>query len=221
MKVLVIDVGGSHVKVLVSGAVEPRRTDSGPDLTPGAMVRAVTELAADWTYEAISIGYPGPARDHRPLQEPQNLGSGWLGFDFSGGFGRPVRLVNDALMQAIGSYQGGRMLFLGLGTGLGAALVTQHVAHPLELAHLPYRKGRTFEDVVGARGLKRMGKKKWRRAVADVVERLQAAMLADYTVIGGGNVAKLDTLPPGARRGDNANAFAGGFRLWENTDLRL
>lgn len=221
MKVLVIDVGGSHIKVLVSGTAEPRRADSGPDLSPGGLVRAVTELAADWTYEAVSIGYPGPARDNRPLEEPKNLGSGWLGFDFARAFGRPVRLVNDALMQAIGSYEGGRMLFLGLGTGLGAALVTQHVAHPLELAHLPYRKGRTFEGYLGARGLKRLGKKKWRRAVADVTERLQAAMLADYTVIGGGNVAKLDRLPSGARRGDNANAFAGGFRLWEEGDLRV
>jgi polyphosphate glucokinase len=214
MNVLVVDVGGTHVKVLATGQAEKREFDSGPGLTAADMVTRVKALAADWPYEAVSIGYPGPVLHDRPCADPHNLGPGWVGFDYPGAFGVPVRLVNDAAMQALGSYNGGRMLFLGLGTGLGTAFIVDGVVQPMELAHLPYRK-RTFEDYVGIRGLKRLGKKKWRAAVADVVARLVAALEPDDVVIGGGNVKKLKELPPGCRAGDNSNAFTGGFRLWE------
>lgn len=221
MKVLVVDVGGSHIKVLASGQRDRRRADSGPDMTPADVVASVRILAKGWKYEAISIGYPGPVSHNKPALDPKNLGPGWCDFDFAAAFGRPVKMVNDALMQAIGSYEGGRMLFLGLGTGLGSALVIDNLAHPLELAHLPYRKGRTLEEWVGAPALKRSGKKAWRQRVGDVVRHLRAALLVDYVVIGGGNVAKLDELPEGARRGDNNNAFTGGFRLWEAGGVRV
>jgi polyphosphate glucokinase len=212
-RVLVIDVGGSSVKILASGQTEARSFRSGPTLTPRRLVSEVKTLAADWTYDVVSIGYPGPVLNNQPSAEPVNMGRGWVAFDFAQAFGRPVKVMNDAAMQALGSYEGGKMLFLGLGTGLGNALVANGVVMPMELGHLPYKKG-TYEYYVGRAGLKRAGKKKWRRHVADVVERLMAALQPDDTVIGGGNVKKLDALPRGCRAGENANAFCGGFRLW-------
>jgi len=214
--VLVIDVGGTHVKVLATGRKEPIKIPSGPKMTAKKMVEDVRQAVAGWKYSAVSIGYPGPVVRGQPMTEPFNLGRGWVRFDFKKAFGRPVKLINDAAMQALGSYCGGRMLFLGLGTGLGSALIMEGVLGPLELAHLPYRKGCTYEDYVGEAGLERHGKKKWRRHVADVVKRLIAALEPDDTVIGGGNVKMLDKLPPHCREGDNANAFRGGFRLWED-----
>jgi polyphosphate glucokinase len=220
VKVLVVDVGGTHVKVLATGKREPRRVASGPTMTASKMVAAVKKLTADWSYDAISIGYPGPVLHGRPVAEPKNLAGGWVGFDFRKAFGKRVRVVNDAAMQALGSYEGGRMLFLGLGTGLGSALIDGGVLEPMELAHLPYRRGRTFEDYVGLRGLERLGKKRWRRAVADVIDRLGRALGADYVVLGGGNARLFETPPKGARLGDNANAFRGGFLLWKRAALR-
>ncbi|GLQ81748.1 hypothetical protein GCM10007881_52690 [Mesorhizobium huakuii] len=217
--VLSIDIGGSHVKILTSAGGAERRDDSGPDLTPQQMIDKVKKLAEGLSYDVISMGYPGPVRHNKPVLDPMNLGKGWAGFDFDAQFGKPVKVVNDALMQAIGSYEGGRMLFLGLGTGLGAAMVFDNVGQPMELAHLPYRKGRSFEDYVGERGLEKRGKKKWRKYVFDVVTRLRAALQPDYVVIGGGNVDKLDALPAEARRGDNTRAFEGGFRLWRDKAL--
>ena len=211
--VLVIDVGGTSVKILASGQTEIRSFRSGPTLTPVRMVSGVKKLAADWTYEVVSIGYPGPVLGGRPSAEPVNLGRGWLAFDFAQAFGRPVKVMNDAAMQALGSYKGGKMLFLGLGTGLGTTLITNGMVKPMELGHLPYKKG-TYEDYVGRAGLERNGKKKWRRHVADVVERFMAALQPDDTVIGGGNVKKLNPLPRRCRAGENANALRGGFRLW-------
>ena len=179
------------------------------------MVRKVKALTKDWSYDVVAIGYPGPVANNRPLSEPHNLGRGWAGFNFEKAFGRPTKVVNDALMQAIGSYQGGRMLFLGLGTGLGSAMIVDGVLEPMELAHLPYKHGKTYEDYIGLRGMERMGKKKWRRHVARVVEQLKNALEADYVVLGGGNAKFLGAAPPeGARLGDNANAFKGGVRLW-------
>jgi len=214
MTVLVVDVGGTHVKVLAQGQKEHRQFDSGPRLTPRRMVSGVRKITADWTYDAVSIGFPGAVANNRPLSEPHNLGRGWVGFRFDRAFGHPVRVINDAAMQALGSYKGGKMLFLGFGTGLGTALIVNGIIEPLELGHLPYKK-KTYEDYVGLRGLERHGKKKWRRYVTDVVERLRAALEPDDVVLGGGNVRLLKKLPEGARAGDNANAFAGGFRLWE------
>jgi polyphosphate glucokinase len=211
--VLVVDVGGTSVKILATGQSERRSFPSGPTLTPKRMVSEVKKLAGDWNYDVVSIGYPGPVLRGRPIAEPYNLGRGWVGLDFSAAFGHPVKVVNDAAMQALGSYQGGKMLFLGLGTGLGTAMVVDGIVEPMELAHLPYKKG-TYEDYVGRAGLERHGKKKWQRDVADVVARLIAALEPDDTVLGGGNVEKLDALPPHCRAGDNANAFRGGFRLW-------
>ena len=215
MNVLVIDVGGTNVKVLATGQREPRKIPSGPAMTAPGMVEAVQRLAFDWSYDVISLGYPGAVQCGRPVAEPKNLSDGWVGFDFEKALGCPVKVINDAAMQAIGSYEGGRMLFLGLGTGLGSALITDGVLVPMELAHLLYRKGRTYEDYVGLRGLKRYGKKKWRRYVADVVAALRDALQADYVVLGGGNATKLKQLPERARIGDNKHAFIGGFRLWE------
>jgi polyphosphate glucokinase len=214
MNVLVIDVGGTHVKILVSGETEHREFVSGPEMTPVEMVAGVEKAAEGWTYEAISMGYPGPVLRGKPVAEPHNLGKGWVAFDFEAAFKKPIKIINDAALQALGSYRGGRMLFLGLGTGLGSALIVDGILEPLELAHLPYRK-RTFEDYVGIRGVKRFGKKKWRKLVADVVAHLSAAVQADEVVLGGGNVKKLKELPPLCRAGDNDNAFLGGFRLWE------
>jgi polyphosphate glucokinase len=215
MKVLAIDVGGTNIKILASGQHEVRKFPSGPKLTAQQMVEEVIKAAADWEFDAVSIGYPGPVVHGGPALEPRNLGPGWVGFDFAAAFGRAVKVINDAAMQALGSYEGGRMLFLGLGTGLGSALILDGVVAPMELAHLPYRKKQTFEDYVGLRGLKQLGRKKWEQAVLDVVARLKAALVADYVVLGGGNVKKLKRLPEGARQGDNNNAFLGGFRLWE------
>jgi len=215
MRVLVIDVGGTHVKVLATGRKTHRQVESGPTMTAEQMVAAVTHLVPDWTYEAVSIGYPGPVVHDRPLHEPNNLGGGWVGFDFHVAFGCPVKVVNDAAMQALGSYQGGRLLFLGLGTGLGSAMVVDGILEPMELGHLPYKKGRTYEDYVGLRGLKRLGKKRWRQHVLVVIEKLQAALEPDDVVIGGGNAKRLTELPTGCRLGDNANAFVGGFKLWK------
>jgi polyphosphate glucokinase len=214
MKILVVDVGGTHVKILATGQREPRRVDSGPAMTARGMVSAVKRLSADWSYDHVTIGYPGAVVHGHVVAEPHNLGPGWVGFDFRRAFGRPVKVVNDAAMQALGSYRRGRMLFLGLGTGLGSALIVDGVLEPMELGHLPYKKGRTFEDYVGIRGLARHGKKHWRKDVLDVIARLRAALEPDEVVIGGGNAAKLEALPPGTRLVDNANAFVGGFRLW-------
>lgn len=214
-RVLVVDVGGTHVKVLATGAEERRRFDSEPDLTARAMVSRVLALTRDWDFDVVSIGYPGPVLHGKPLAEPHNLGGGWVGFDFEHAFGCQVKVVNDAAMQALGSYEGGRMLFLGLGTGLGTALVVDGRVEPMEIAHLPYRKGRSYEEWVGERGRKRLGGKRWRKAVADVAQRLAQALEAEYVVLGGGNAKKLRALPEGCRLGDNANAFTGGMRLWQ------
>lgn len=220
-RVLVVDIGGSHLKVRATGQPDERKEDSGPDLTATDAVRMIHKLSEGWDYQAVAIGYPGPVTEDIPRKDPVNLGEGWRGFNFGAALGRPTRVMNDALMQALGSYDGGRMLFLGLGTGLGSALVLDNLGHPLELAHLPYRKHRTYEDYLGETGMKRIGKKKWRKRVNDVVERFRAAFLVDYVVLGGGNVRLLDELPEGARRGDNANAFAGGFRLWAEGGVRI
>ena len=218
--VLVIDVGGTHVKVLATGHEAHREFDSGPELTPKQMIAGVRKLVADWQYQAISVGYPGPVLRNRPVSEPWNLGKGWAGFDFEEAFKCPVKVVNDAAMQALGSYTGGKMLFLGLGTGLGSAMVVDGIVESMELGHLPYKKA-TFEDYVGIRGLKKYGKKKWRRLVTDVVKRLVAALEPDDVVLGGGNVKKLKKLPLGCRAGDNDNAFLGGFRLWQKSKPRV
>jgi len=212
-KVLVVDVGGTSIKILATGQTERRSFPSGPTLTPRQMVSGVRKLARGWAYDVVSIGYPGPVLRGRPMAEPYNLGRGWIGFDFAKAFGRPVKVVNDAAMQALGSYKGGKMLFLGLGTGLGSTMIVDGIVEPMELGHLPYKKG-TYEDYAGLAGLQRHGKKKWRRHVADVVARFIAALEPDETVIGGGNVRKLNVLPPGSCAGDNDNAFRGGFRLW-------
>jgi len=213
-KVLAIDVGGSHVKLLASGEHESRKFASGPKLTPEQMVEGVRAHVDGWAWDVASIGVPTPVRGGKVIAEPVNLGRGWVGFDFEQALGKPVRLINDAAMQAIGSYEGGRMLFLGLGTGLGSALVFDGIVEPLELGHLPYRKA-TFEEYVSEHALEKRGKSRWRKAVFDVVERLSAAMEPDYVVLGGGGAKLLDELPPNCRRGGNENAFVGAFRLWE------
>jgi hypothetical protein len=214
-RVLVIDVGGTHIKMLATGQKEPRKIPSGPTMTAGKMVRVVKECVKDWKFDCVSLGYPGPIINGHPLREPHNLGGGWMRFDFSKAFGRPVKIINDAAMQALGSYKGGRMLFLGLGTGLGSAMIVNGVLEPMELAHLAYKNGKTYEDYLGLRGLERLGKKKWRQHVAKVTKKLMVALEADYVVLGGGNCKKLKKLPAGARIGSNENAFVGGFRMWE------
>ena len=216
MKVLVIDVGGSHVKVLATGHRHAIKIPSGPTMTPQQMVRDVRKAVADWSYDVVAIGYPGALLRGKPVSEPRNLAPGWIGFNFRKAFGRHVRLINDAAMQALGNYTGGRMLFIGLGTGLGTALIVDGMVEPMELAHLPYKKNRTYEEYVGKRGLKRLGKKRWRLAVNDVVLRLKTALEVEDVVVGGGNAKLLRKLPPGVRIGDNARAFAGGVRLWRN-----
>lgn len=216
MKVLVVDVGGTHVKILATGEREKREFPSGPKMTARQMVTGVKRLARGWRYEAVSIGYPGPVVHGRPVAEPHNLGTGWVGFDFKRAFGHPVHVVNDAAMQALGSYRGGRMLFLGLGTGLGTALIVDGLIEPMEIGHLPYLK-HTYEDYVSERALERMGKKKWRKHVLEVIKRLGAALEPDEIVIGGGNVRHLKEFPPHCRAGDNDNAFKGGFKLWLKT----
>jgi polyphosphate glucokinase len=215
VNVLAIDIGGTNVKILASGQKAPRKFPSGPDLTPRQMAAGVKRLARGWKFEAVSIGYPGMVIHNRPVAEPRNLGRGWIGFDYRAAFRKPVKIVNDAAMQALGSYKGGKMLFLGLGTGLGSTVIADGIVEPMELAHLPYRKG-TYEDYVGLRGLKKRGKKKWRRLVNDVVAQLTTALEPDDIVLGGGNVKKLKEMPKGCRQGNNANAFLGGFRLWED-----
>ena len=216
-QVLVIDVGGTHVKMLAAGQKVPIKIPSGPELTASKMVQIVKNAVGDWKFDVISLGYPGPIINGRPLREPHNLGGGWVGFDFSKAFGRPVKMINDAAMQALGSYKGGRMLFLGLGTGLGSAMIVDGVLEPMELAHLLYRKGKTYEDYLGLRGLQRLGRKKWRRHVAKVTKKLQSALGADYVVLGGGNCKEIKKVPPGARLGNNENAFLGGFRMWQTS----
>ena len=213
MNVLAIDVGGTHVKILVSGEPEARKFPSGPRMTPQLMVAGVKKLAADWKFKAISIGYPGPVLHNRPVTEPHNLAKGWTTFDYQRAFKCPVKFMNDAAMQALGSYRGGKLLFLGLGTGLGTAMIVNGVVEPMELGHLPYKKA-TYEDYIGLRGLKKYGDGRWQRHVADVVKQLIAALEPDDIVLGGGNAKLLKKLPKGCRVGDNANAFLGGFRLW-------
>ena len=213
-KILVVDVGGTHIKILATGQKTPLKLDSGPKMTARKMCAWIRGAARDWPHDVVSIGYPGPVVHGRPVREPYNLAKGWVGFDFKQALGCPVRIINDAAMQALGSYQGGRMLFLGLGTGLGSAMIVDGVVEPMELAHLPYKKGRTYEDCVGASGLKRLGGKKWRRTVLEVVAQLSTLLEADYVVIGGGNARKLKRLPKNARLGSNDFAFLGGFRVW-------
>ena len=215
MKILVIDVGGTHVKLLASGRRTPLKLPSGPDLTPRDMVRAVREATATWHYDAVTIGYPGPVKDNKPAADPINLGKGWVRYDFKKAFKKPVKIMNDAAMQAIGSYDGGNMLFLGLGTGLGTALVRDGAIIPLEIAHLPYCKGRSYEEYVGAAALKKFGPKKWRHHVEEVVGLFRAALTADYVVLGGGNARLMEVLPPHTRLGSNLNAFRGGYRIWK------
>ena len=216
-KILAVDVGGSHVKLLRSGEHEARRFDAGPKLTAQQMVDGVKQEADGWDYDAVTVGIPAPVHHGRLAVDPVNLGQGWVAFDFEAAFGKPTIVVNDAAMQAVGSYEGGRMLFLGLGTGLGSAVIDEGLVEPMELGHLPFRK-KTFEDYVGTAGLEKLGKKRWREAVRETVDHLYRALEPDYVVIGGGNAEHLDELPGYARRGDNANAFKGGFRLWDKPD---
>jgi polyphosphate glucokinase len=214
VKILVVDVGGNNVKLLATGHEDAKKVPSGPDLTPQRMMKGIREAIPDWEYDVVTIGIPAPVRDGRPAHEPKNLGTGWVDFDYEAAFGKPVRLINDAAMQALGSYEGGRMLFLGLGTGLGAALILEGLVQPLEIAHLPYKDGKTYEEFVGKKAQSRMGKKDWRKVVNEVVEDLHAAFQVDDVVLGGGNSKQLKEIPEVARLGSNRNAFPGGFRLW-------
>jgi len=213
-QILVVDVGGSNVKLMISRR-DKRKFKSGLNLTPRAMVTEMRPLVSDWKFAAISLGFPAPVRGGRIVSEPKHLGKGWVGFDFEKAFGKPVRIINDAAMQALGSYHGGRMLFLGLGTGLGSALVWDNYVLPLELGDLPYRNGSIIEDDLGKPGLARLGEKTWRRDVEHALVQLKKALIADYIVLGGGNAKKLDELPEGVERGHNRNAFLGGTRLWQ------
>src|SRR5580704_6052995 len=213
-KVLVVDVGGTHLKILATGQHTSRKVTSGRKMTARLMCNWVRKAASDWSYDVAAIGYPGPVVHDKPVCEPYNLGKGWVGFDYAKGLGCPVKIINDAAMQAVGSYKGGRMLFLGLGTGLGAAMIVDGVVEPMELAHLPYKKGKTYEDYLGLKGLKRMGKKHWRKEVCKVTEMLKASLGADYVVLGGGNVKKLKECPKCAVIGSNENAFIGGLLIW-------
>jgi polyphosphate glucokinase len=219
LKVLAVDIGGTSVKILASGQSEGRKFPSGKGMAPGEMVKGVKKLAKGWSYDVVSLGYPGPVRDGRPAVEPHNLARGWVGFDFQAAFGCPVKIINDAAMQALGSYRGGTMLFLGLGTGLGIALVVEGIVVPMELGHLSIGK-KTFEEDLGVRGLQRQGRKKWQRRVEEITERLVSILFLDDVVLGGGNAKRLTRLPFGCRMGDNANAFLGGFRLWEKEGKR-
>jgi polyphosphate glucokinase len=212
--ILVIDIGGTNIKVLVTGMKQPIQIPSGPTLTPAAMIRAVKKATRNNAYDVVSIGFPGPVVHGKPLSEPHNLGRGWVGFNFRRALGRPVKIINDAAMQALGSYKGGSLLFLGLGTGLGSAMIVNGVVEPMELAHMPYKHGRTYEDYVGLRGLKRLGRKKWERQVHKIVDLFRQALEPEQIILGGGNAKKLKRLPSGARLGNNQNAFLGGFQLW-------
>lgn len=218
---LVVDVGGTHVKLLATGKRTPIHIDSGPHLTPRVMVRTVLAATEHWRFRRVSIGFPGPVRNNRPQREPWNLGKGWVGFDFERAFGCPVRVINDAAMQALGSYDGGKMLFLGLGTGLGSAMVCNGDVIPLELAHLPYRHGKSYEEYLGAAGRTKLGKHRWRKHVLDVIDLFVAAFVADYVVLGGGNAKHMNGVPRNVRIGDNSNAFRGGFRLWGDEAPRV
>jgi len=218
MKILVIDVGGSNIKLGLSARDERLKIPSGPKFTAEKMIDAVCQATDRWKYDVISIGYPGPVVHGKPAEEPRNLASGWVSFDYEQSFGKPVRIVNDAAMQALGSYRGGRMLFLGLGTGLGSALVVEGLLQPLELAHLPYRNGRTYEDYVGLRGYKRLGRERWQHHVEKVVAQLKHGLQADNVVLGGGQTKHLTPLPLGMRLGNNADAITGGFRLWSQPE---
>ena len=215
MNILAVDVGGQHVKVLATGQTEPRRMESGPELSAAVMAEGVNHLTSDWQYDVVSLGYPGQVVHNMPAHEPVNLGKGWIGFDYAGAFGRPTRIINDAAMQALGSYQGGRMLFLGVGTGLGSAMIVDGKLEAMELGHLPYKKGLTYEDFIGLRGLRRLGKKKWREEVYMVIDVFRQALEPEYIVLGGGNAKLIKELPPDVRRGANENAFLGGYRLWQ------
>jgi len=215
MKILVIDVGGTHVKCVATDQKSPVKFNSGPKMGPGSMVRQALKITKGWRFDAVSVGYPGVVRRGRIVREPHNLGPGWVSFDFQAAFARPVKIINDAAMQALGGYEGGKMLFLGLGTGLGSALIVDGVIAAMELGHLHFSHKQTYEDYLGKQGRERLGEKKWRREVKKVVEALRKALLPDYIMLGGGNAGQLKRLPPQTRRGDNAYAFAGGFRLWE------
>jgi hypothetical protein len=216
VKILVVDVGGNNIKLLATGHTRAEKVPSGPDLTPARMVAGIKKAIPDWKWDVVAIGYPGSVRDGRPALEPANLGEGWVRYNFRRAFGKPVRIINDAAMQALGSYEGGRMLFLGLGTGLGAALVLEGLVQPLEIAHLSYKDGLTYEDFLGKRAQERLGKKRWRKMVAEIVEALYDGFQVDEVVLGGGNAKQLKEIPSVARLGDNSNAFAGGFRLWKD-----
>lgn len=220
MTTLVIDIGGTNIKVMMPGRAEPVKIPSGKSTTPAKMVRAIREVTTGWTYDNVSIGYPGPVVNGRPAREPHNLGTGWVRFDYRKALGKPVRIINDAAIQALGSYSGGNMLFLGLGTGLGAAMIRDGQVIPLELAHMPYKKGKTYEEFLGEKAMKRLGKKRWREEVADVIEVLREGLVVDYVVLGGGNAKRIEKLPPRTKRGSNANALAGGIRLWEDEGAR-
>ena len=219
MKVLVIDIGGTHIKVASTDSRVPTKIPSGPTLTPQQMVDGVLAATAEWQYDRISIGYPGPVNHDAPRQEPHNLGHGWVSFNYKQAFGKPYRFINDAAMQALGGYKGGRMLFLGTGTGLGSAIIFDGTVIPLELAHLPYKKGRTYEEYIGLAGLQERGKKLWRESVLDIIKRLQAAMVCDYVLLGGGNAKLMKKLPEGVILGPNSNAIEGGIKLWDNPSL--
>jgi len=215
LNILVVDVGGTHVKCLCTGRKIPRRFASGPRMTAKDAVNGVIKITTGWKYDVVSIGFPGPVLHGRPVQEPHNLGPGWVGFDFARAFRRPVKIMNDAAMQALGSHRGGKMLFIGLGTGMGTAVITDGAVEAMELAHLPYKKGRTYEHYVGEQGLGRLGKKKWRKEVHKVIACLTAALQPDYVVIGGGNARKLKGLPQNVTVVENSNAFTGGYRMWQ------
>lgn len=220
VRTLVVDVGGTHVKLLATGKRTPIRIDSGPHLTPSVTVREALAATDDWHFQRVSLGFPGPVRKNRPQREPWNLGKGWIGFNFERAFGCPVRVINDAAMQALGSYEGGKMLFLGLGTGLGSAMICDGTILPLELAHLPYRHGESYEDYVGAAGKERLGKRRWRKHVLEIIDLFVAALVVDYVVLGGGNAEHMTEVPRNVRIGDNSNAFRGGFRLWDDERSR-
>ena len=212
--ILVVDAGGSNIKLMRSGSDERIKFDSGPRFTPRQLMAGIRKHAPDWTYDAVTLGLPTPIVHDKPAREPNNLGRGWMKFDFQAAFGKPCKIINDAAMQALGSYEGGRMLFIGLGTGLGSAMILDHVVIPLELGELSYNPQRTFEDMLGRDGRKRLGQKRWEEVLDQIVATLRAAFVTDYIVIGGGNARRVERLPKGARLGDNRNAFLGGLRLW-------